>query len=99
VKQMTVESRDKSSTIRASSFWPQRWRRKILTRTGCHFPAKLRDGDDKVGDASGKHGLDCSSLGQLLLIFPSQENRPNPSDRPNGRSADVLSFQLKDRIR
>lgn len=87
--------------LQTSSFWLQRWHRKILTRTGCHFPAWHGDGDDKVGDASGKHGLDCSSRAAFIDLSKSREpaNPPGRSvGRPVGRPADALSFQLKDRI-
>lgn len=78
-----------------SSFSLQCWHRKILTRTGCHFPAKHGDGDDKVGNANGKHGLDCSSRAAFIDLSKSREPA-NPPGRPDGQCA-ILPI-IKDRI-
>lgn len=55
---------------------------------------KRRDGDDKVGDASGKHGLDCSRARAAFIDLSKSREPANPA----GRLAGELSFQLKDGI-
>lgn len=51
---------------------------------------KRRDSGDKVGDASGKHSLDCSRARAAFIDLSKSREPANP--------AGALSFQLKDGI-